>query len=391
MSYDPNQPAPEESDPTTETAGDGATVNTVPDDDPFTGDPAGRSQEDDRHDQPFDGSKYPPPPSSGPRPTNPGVPPTAPRQLVRDPYTRLGGVASGLSHHTGIDVSLIRLAFVLFTFVSGVGLATYLLAWLIVPRATYWPPAGARKPIRSLSPRELGGGLLLLGAMVALFIDGGTFSQVLIPLALVVGGIWLLIQPSADEVPVGPAPQTPPATGPTPAVDTPYPTATPYPDPVGAPVPPRSRGRRAAAIGCLVFIIGIPLALIAAVAAVIAFGDIDINTDDPITYRPATVEAIPQTVDHDAGEVVINLTELDSSMFDETVPLDVELNFGEITVIVPEDLVVDVDASASVGDVTVFDRNEDGFNPRIEDQMSDADISLELDVWAGQVRVERAG
>ena len=131
-------------------------------------------------------------PSAPPATAAPSAP--AARQLVRDPYTKLGGVSSGISQHYGLDVSLVRLAFVLFTFVSGCGLLMYLLAWLIIPRAKFWPPVGARPLGRQLSGRELGVGLLLVGALVALFINGGAFSQVLAPLVLIGGGVWLLTQ-----------------------------------------------------------------------------------------------------------------------------------------------------------------------------------------------------
>ena len=147
------------------------------------------------------------PPPADPQPQLPPPPPAA-RRLVRDPYTRLGGVASGLSHHYGVDVSLVRLAFVLFTFVSGFGLLVYVLAWLIIPRAEYWPPSGAPQPLRSITSREFGTGIVILAVLMGLFFSGGTFSQVLVPLLLVAGGLWLLLQPTEA---VSSAPAMPPS------------------------------------------------------------------------------------------------------------------------------------------------------------------------------------
>lgn len=43
------------------------------------------------------------------------------------------GVCAGLSRYTGIDVSLIRFAWVLASFYRGIGIALYLLAFLILP------------------------------------------------------------------------------------------------------------------------------------------------------------------------------------------------------------------------------------------------------------------
>jgi signal transduction histidine kinase len=45
----------------------------------------------------------------------------------------LGGVAEGLSKRTGIDVTIIRVALVLFGLASGMGFAAYVLAWLFLP------------------------------------------------------------------------------------------------------------------------------------------------------------------------------------------------------------------------------------------------------------------
>ena len=45
----------------------------------------------------------------------------------------LGGVAAGLAEHFGLDVTFVRLAFVLFALFGGAGLALYVAAWLVVP------------------------------------------------------------------------------------------------------------------------------------------------------------------------------------------------------------------------------------------------------------------
>ena len=45
----------------------------------------------------------------------------------------LAGVCGGLSQATGIDVTLIRIGFVLLTLGSGIGIPVYALAWLFLP------------------------------------------------------------------------------------------------------------------------------------------------------------------------------------------------------------------------------------------------------------------
>ncbi len=47
----------------------------------------------------------------------------------------LGGVCGGISQATGIDVTLVRIAFVLLSLGSGVGVLAYFVIWLIVPLA----------------------------------------------------------------------------------------------------------------------------------------------------------------------------------------------------------------------------------------------------------------
>ena len=63
--------------------------------------------------------------------------PTA--QYGRPPLRRayngrmLAGVAAGLADYLNVDVTLIRIAFVVFTFLGGAGIPVYLACWLLVP------------------------------------------------------------------------------------------------------------------------------------------------------------------------------------------------------------------------------------------------------------------
>ncbi len=45
----------------------------------------------------------------------------------------LAGVASGLANYIGIDVLIIRIAFVALTFLGCAGIAVYLACWLLMP------------------------------------------------------------------------------------------------------------------------------------------------------------------------------------------------------------------------------------------------------------------
>jgi phage shock protein PspC (stress-responsive transcriptional regulator) len=58
------------------------------------------------------------------------------RHLFRDPEGKVvGGVASGIAAYFGIDVTIVRVGFVLSTILGGVGLIPYLIMWIITPEA----------------------------------------------------------------------------------------------------------------------------------------------------------------------------------------------------------------------------------------------------------------
>ena len=341
------------------------------------------------------------------------------RQLVRDPSTRLGGVASGLASYFGLDPSLVRLGFIITTFFSGTGLIAYLVAWLVIPRAPHWPPADGAPAGQSITGRELGIGLAILLLLFVLFVNGGDTARILVPVMLVGGGVWLLRQPeigaghdhgwaapdpgarSTAETRVGgSATTTGPfgtATDPQPIdtlVEPPPPTAHPAP---GTPVPPRTRRRWGRVIGALlvVFLL-IPLLVIGLVIGLILGNGIDIGSGFDATYRPQTVADLDRPFLHDAGEVTLDLTGLDLDGFDDPdldLPLDVdvELDLGELRVIVPEGLDLVIDAEAGLGDVRVFDREEDGIDVNVEYPADgdDPPLSLDLRVGAGEILVQR--
>jgi phage shock protein PspC (stress-responsive transcriptional regulator) len=90
-------------------------------------------------------------------PTDPTPPPVMPAgtplppppsfRLVRSRQRILGGVCSGLATSAGIDVTLVRLAFVAAAF-AGVGFVAYGVLWLVVPKED--PAAG--RPLQAAPP-----------------------------------------------------------------------------------------------------------------------------------------------------------------------------------------------------------------------------------------------
>ena len=58
------------------------------------------------------------------------------KKLFRDTDDKfIGGVAAGIAHYFDVDVIWIRLAFILTTVFSGVGLLAYIIFWVITPEA----------------------------------------------------------------------------------------------------------------------------------------------------------------------------------------------------------------------------------------------------------------
>ncbi|MCB0493013.1 MAG: PspC domain-containing protein [Cyclobacteriaceae bacterium] len=58
------------------------------------------------------------------------------KKMFRDPEKKvIGGVASGVSVFFGIDVTLVRILFVIFTVIGGIGFLTYIILWIALPEA----------------------------------------------------------------------------------------------------------------------------------------------------------------------------------------------------------------------------------------------------------------
>jgi signal transduction histidine kinase/phage shock protein PspC (stress-responsive transcriptional regulator) len=114
----------------------------------------------------------------------------------------IGGVAAGIARRLGVDVSLIRLAFVVATAAGGFGFGAYLLGWILIPPGE---GGGRSRPATGRAAVEvaLGTGLLLLAALLAFRELGIWFSDAVVwPLVLIASGGALLWRQSLG----GPAP-----------------------------------------------------------------------------------------------------------------------------------------------------------------------------------------
>jgi len=121
---------------------------------------------------------------------------------------QVAGVCGGVSEITGIDVSLIRLLWILWIFLGGSGLLVYILLAIIVPER----PAGVGEPIvvgdrwQELGPRAgivLGALVILIGAVLMLNSLGWLpvglgaiwrfFWRLFWPLALIGVGLFIVV------------------------------------------------------------------------------------------------------------------------------------------------------------------------------------------------------
>ncbi|MFK8024821.1 MAG: PspC domain-containing protein [Ilumatobacter sp.] len=342
----------------------------------------------------------PPPPPPGP-PTGPPTgapytpPPPGPNSsadapgLVRDPHATFGGVLSGVAHRYGWSVAVVRLGFVALMLASfGLAVLLYLAAWVIVPRATHWPPQVVRQRGERFSNRELGLGVAGAGLVTFLVVGTGGAAAVLVPLLLVGGGVWLLAQPPREVV----GAEAGGAGGAVPSFATP-------PPPVGEPVPPRRRRRwvvRILVAGVVLFSLGI-----AAIAAAFATGGFDgfelkIGDDALVVanYVPETLDDLPDSIDARVGGVRIDLTDLDLAEFDDLdspFELDIDLRDGGVDLTLPDDLAVSIDASVRDGDIDVSDARLPGADissSSVDLNVADPDMIITIDIGDGGINID---
>jgi signal transduction histidine kinase len=106
----------------------------------------------------------------------------------------IGGVAAGIARRLGVDVSLVRVAFVVATAAGGAGAAAYALGWLLIPAGDSGPARRRIPSGRAAVEVALGTGLLLLAVLLTFRELGIWFSDAIVwPLVLIASGgalIW---------------------------------------------------------------------------------------------------------------------------------------------------------------------------------------------------------
>jgi signal transduction histidine kinase len=108
----------------------------------------------------------------------------------------VGGVAAGVSAWIGLDVTIVRLAFVLLALISGFGAAAYVVAWLVLP-ANGEDATIASKAVGDRRGITLAAGLgsfLLVVLLVASSVGVGWLGSLAVPLVISVAGLVLIVR-----------------------------------------------------------------------------------------------------------------------------------------------------------------------------------------------------
>ena len=385
--------------------------------------------------RPDDAGTQPPPP-----PTPPPPPPWAERPLFRrDEGKHLAGVAGGLADYLGVGTGPMRLAFVILAFL-GVGVPLYVVGWVAMPSPAQPQSYVERWFGRSPNPAAL---VAVAGVLIVLFAvnDDPGADGLGWGLALLFGG-WLLFRADSRAgaaVPGAAVGAAGPATGPA-ATGTWYgPGGTAPPPPVWQPAPPRPRsmlGRLtigvalaaagAAALldqtGALALSASQYLALVLAVVGLglvigtwvgrarglIFVGLLLVPTMLIASVHPAPMRSgvggarfSPETIDEvepvyemGAGQLVLDLTQVDWSGRPRTVTTTVGI--GETRIILPAGLTVSVDVDIANGEVNLFGERyvgrpfTDAVRDTVEGTADGGRLDLHVEHAIGKVTITQA-
>ncbi|MPZ73929.1 MAG: PspC domain-containing protein [Nitriliruptorales bacterium] len=376
-------------------------------------------------------------------PPPPPPPPSAPRPLLRrDDHKHLAGVAGGLADYFGVEASAVRVGFFILAF-FGIGIPVYIVGWLAMPSPTMPQSYIERWFGRAPTPAALlaiTAGVILLMTMVdGPRHDGGPGWGVGWGLALLFGG-WLLFRADTRAQAAGGSPAVTGAPAPEASTwhgaggSTPSGPAQPWTPP--APRPRSILGR---------LTVGVTLALVGVAALLETLGVVSLEPEQyaglaltivgfglivgawagraygliglgfvllpllfvlsigqmpvrggagDVYYKPATVEALRDSYTLGAGELELDLSDLDLDGASQTVRVSVGL--GQTTVIVPDDVTVAANIELRVGEVELFTQRYAGgpflepINRTFEGASASAGrLELDIDNGMGQLTVRR--
>ena len=351
--------------------------------------------------------------------------PSAPaRELHRSRTDRqLTGVAGGLGEYFEISPWFFRLAFIVLTLVGGAGILLYIVAALVIP------DEGRNESVVSEALRRrrdrpwMLAGLGLVGiALISLFAHADFWPNSGLAWTLLLLGALAIVlaQRGTSDEPAAPAVTDPDA--PTAAVAAPAPRprkpslflpglgvllaaagVLALVDAAGADI----RWDSALAVGAIATGVavaagalfqrrtgGLALVGIVLAASAIAISAIDVRLDGPVgerDYHPFQASELDREYDVAIGELTLDLS--DVPLRAGETEIEANVGIGELRLIVPDDVPVDVEATASAGDVNVFGIQDDGIDASVDERFGGDDesrtIRIDAHVGLGAVIVER--
>lgn len=370
-------------------------------------------------------------------------------RVRRSAYDRkIAGVAGGLARHFDIDPLILRVAFVVLTFFGGAGLIVYGACWILVPDER------TEDATVRLDERSRTVALAIVGLIAALALLGDSVGGWGFPWPLAIVGLVVLAvmagrsdrraggQPWGYGPPPGAGPQQTPGQYAVPPYAQPQaaPFTQPYAGPAYVPPVPRPRNPRrrgpilfwftlalialslgvlgivdlagagiqdpaypalALAVTGVMLLVGafygragglIAIGLVAALATAgsTAAGEVDAGQIDT---APRLAAAVDDSYTVTAGQIVLDLSRVtDLEALDgRTIELDV--TFGQIEVIVPDGIDVDVDAVVNAGGHSaLFGDDVNGSDSYFYDGGDDVPLlRLDAEVTFGEIKVDLTG
>jgi hypothetical protein len=121
--------------------------------------------------------------------------------------------------------------------------------------------------------------------------------------------------------------------------------------------------------------------------------DYTTDVDRHVTWTPTTIAALGENYELRAGQATLDLTSIDFT--DRTTTLSAKIGVGDLRIVLPPNVDVQLDAKVGAGDARLFEENVDGLG--VERSMSDVGVdgpgggslNLTTEVGVGSLEVTR--
>jgi phage shock protein PspC (stress-responsive transcriptional regulator) len=272
------------------------------------------------------------------------------RRLERSASDRiLAGVCGGLGRYFDLNPAFFRVGFVVLTLLGGAGVLVYLAAVLVVPEEAKTESI-AEQVLRARHERPW--------PLVALAV-AGIAVVVLVSRADAwpAAGIgWVAVLVAAVTV-----------------------------------LWVSRANRHATVLWRLLGALGVLLTVTVVAAIVTAFAWFDISLGDGVgdrVYTPSSAALVDHSYRLGVGDLRLDLSDI--GPVDRPLHLQAKVGVGDLHIVVPRTMPIEVTGHANVGDVFVFDRHEGGRNADVTTG-GNALLDIDARVGAGRVDVVRAG